>query len=640
VNARELVLAFPQAKPETVAVDLSKPVSGSNKISLPPVGRVEVMVKDGEGNPFDGAAIVELGVAGDSQPFMAEMKKGKASFPYVGPGLKLWVQVRDPLDLLVTESKDVEGPKAAGEKVRAEVTYGVKRPIITGTLVDSSGEPLTARNLILSREVTITFSGGQIDMEQIRKLLAGPTRLAEGSCDAKGVFRFMLDQAPSSVTATRIRIGEEIPDGVGGTLARNLVVAKLAQPLKPGATDLGQLKLPSRTAVVTGIVHDADGKGIPGAGVRVEGKSRDKWELLGGLVAATDADGIFVISGRGRGRGLRLLVQKTGYYMDEPVEFSRGEARCKVELSKAGTLSGSVIMPDLVPTSALQGILEGDPACNHSRAYDAEKQCLSFTFKADGSFQIGSLKEGKAKLRIRLRGHEEDLVAFEEIAVEGAKVAQPENLQKIDLKSLINTSVVTVADEAGKPQVGAAVWVKAGEKAQWNRHTTDGKGRAVVYGHKDAFQLKVVKKGFTVESRADVKADVSVALKPVVTVPVTLRLAEKIQIPKAPLYIKARLVWVDPDAKDEERSGPNPMGSLTVSGRFDESRRLNLELFEPGPYDAIISVQRARSADRGAFERSIAPSEKNRVVLKADERMLDKTIDVEKGILDALINSM
>lgn len=233
------LLGFPHFPPIDVALPTAATDSRAT-LRMPPTGSLLVRVLDEQGTPFVGAGPVMAGLAGlvvtgRSDGFQVPSDRGVALFPRVGLGLLMDLQVRlDEFDDWMARS-GVVGPAAAGEQVEA-VFRGVEQPVITGILLDRTGDVLA------NATVRITT--------HVEQNSGSSSRGGDARTDEMGRFRVLLRESWRSGATRGIRLS----DGAGSS--GRYVAVDLSRELS-GVVDLGVLVMTGASLICAGRVVDA-----------------------------------------------------------------------------------------------------------------------------------------------------------------------------------------------------------------------------------------------------------------------------------------------------------------------------------------------------------------------------------------------
>lgn len=420
------------------------------ELTLPPVGRVEVLVKDSAGTLRSDAPYVWILPPGVSvSPRLAgRAKNGRVLFPYVGLGLELDIRVslsdgRTPI--LVRR----EGPTEPGETRRIEVVVSEDVPVVVGMLVDAAGAPLA------EKAASLTF----------RRAGNGPTRASrlQVVTDASGRFRGVAGDPFMEGTTRTLEV--QVNSDRGPLAART----DLSFPLAIGPNDVGTLTLDLLPLLVAGTVVDDAGTPVAEAKIQL-------WSAAGGppggpqhwapahrrTSTASAADGSFELRGWEEGELYAASAERTGYVAGDKVPFAPGTQGLIVPMIIAGEIAGSVLVDESVRADAIIYAVKA--------GRDMKPLPIVAARLLDGSFTLSGIPAGVVRVDLSAAGVIEPLFSVEGVVVEGGAVTRDPRLQEIDLRGSLRAIQISARDVDGNAVTGLRVgYRRAGEEgASWS----------------------------------------------------------------------------------------------------------------------------------------------------------------------------
>jgi hypothetical protein len=445
-------------------------------------------------------------------------------FPFVGLGVQLvadgWVAETQ------LEDREFPGPMRAGAEVPVTLEMSRALPVLTGRALDTNGEPLAERELMLW--LRVEQQGGQDQFS--------------GKTDAQGRFRFTAGKNRVGKKAQRLTLslrGEN--DGV---FAR----AALPRTLLAGPQDLGDLKFTEAPLIAAGVVVDELGGPVdeaavglqwaqqPGAGER-RNASIEPWEH--DVATRTLGAGRFEVRGELPDGELQLRAQHRNYADAPPVAFVRGKDDLRIVLTRGGSL-GVVALVDAGSKGA-----EWRFALRAARAADG-KEIQGQNPRLEGAGRLACVWRGLPAdtYELVVRTVSEGLVvkSLPGLTVEPGKACEDPRLAGLDLRGLARRIEITVVDAAGALiDKGGSLTVKDGAMTHLQN------GRARLWITRPSVDLAVAVTGFKKKSFPGITSDTNVAMDPGYAVRLVLVGPELPQEPRPLLSLRP-----------ESAQGPNP----------------------------------------------------------------------------------
>ncbi len=312
---------------EVVRVELRPWPESPVEITLPPLGQLELVLREPDGTPVvaeEGIVLtteeIAVGEANDIalfrvDPADAERRSsvgGRVVFDRVGLGLDLVVfAIRNGAS--VTRHQELAGPREAGERVTAEIVFGVDTATFRARAVDESGEPLAGERLLVEYQL-----GPSPDEVAVTN---GPRPeeswgVSWGFVVADGEGRFAVDFEDQIRWGGRGLVTVTHAIGEPRCLSARF---DLTDRWGAGVHELGDLVLSPAPVLVAGTVVDPEGRALEGVWVGVSTWVRE--EAFPHL-AVTDAEGRFAVRTAALHEPLDLLLRKPGFEREwtDPIE--------------------------------------------------------------------------------------------------------------------------------------------------------------------------------------------------------------------------------------------------------------------------------------------------------------------------------
>lgn len=600
---------FPLADPPIVRIGPGPPPGEPVRLTLPPTGRVRVQVTDGNGRPFAGPALANLGLRAevdrDSSSYLGSLParpepavRGEAVFHRVGVGLDLRVEVRSADPALRPAVAEGPGPLTAGEETVFDVAVRRRWPVLTGNARVEGGAALKRRNLAWTIEQT------------------GPGGPAWGALDGvaatdeAGRFEILLNLDPATEARWRVRLVLLAEDGSGDRTNGPRAWIGVPFPVPEGNVDAGTVTLVEEPLIASGTVVDDAGAPVPGAIVRVErqtrvdarGPARDgvaglplSWSAQDKIIAETDANGAFTIRGACGPGPLRLFASHAAFFEDEHVRFEPGTTGLRLTLLRGGAIEGSVLLPPGAPAWSFRMEVKGVPAASLDLAHpEGEARSgaqAQARLDAEGGFRWTGLIPGTATVDVLADawGSITPLVTFGDVVVRAGETTRDPRLQGIDLRSRFHAITITVQDEAGRaPRMAEVAMPLPDPGAGVKLFMADAFGRAVVITERLPVDLTIGARGYVPQRFTGVASDRKVVL--VRGPDVRLVFAGGFQLPEHPLWLEAAVSAVDSGGR-RERTG-DLMRYDPHSARVASDRRATLRFSRPGRYQVSLHLRR------------------------------------------------
>ncbi len=476
--------AFPVAGDSSIAVDEAAQQEPLSELTLSGAGRILLRARNQKGkvpqcedirlqlSAFDDARNGEELYPHGPWSVLRLEPDGLAEVPWMGVGLRIHAEA------LIGDARygsvSFQGPAYDGETVEREILVDDQPRTLTGRLVFANGDPWESASVG-------AFLVGQ-----------PPNRSGPGSnynikTDENGRFSLPITEEPSSAQPFSLRLAATLPTSFVGQA--NVTVA-IASEVPPSGLDLGDVVLDHGRVLLVGRVVDASGQPIARAAVdlrlavhAIEGNadpSSDRGKATRShepALAATPGtlsapDGSFTFFAReeeqhGEGTPLSLTTSCRGYVAEVARPVRLGEQDVVVQLSAAGSLEGTLDLPEGMALDELELELIAAGGRKHSLRPREDR------------FRFESLAEDSYSLRIRSR-HWRSLPDRPPLArVDGLQVVVGQTSRDPRLQPLLiddgRTLVrVRVVDEDAAPISNA--WVIHRNWESWTPPLTDGSG--------------------------------------------------------------------------------------------------------------------------------------------------------------------
>lgn len=439
--------------------------------------------------------------------------QGQAHFAHVRCNVRL--NLSGPLGW--PRNVAIDGPRRAGEQVRAELRLPANCSFVAGRVLTEDGA---------------VFTGSvQVEFESDRGSASSGLPL-----DADGRF---LEPVPDSVgRVVTIAVREQ---GSGDT-NREATVA-LHRPLAPGRNDLGDLVLSLPPLLVAGQVIAIGGHPAMLSSLSVELECRPPGEHQGwfreGRRFQLDAQQRFEVRGRPRDRQFRLVVLGD-CAPHVPREFKPGTTDLRVEVTAGGWVAATFLVDPLWQDLCYRLLAPANTIAVGPWHQQHREEGQPFQDGDRIKVAWHGLAAGTHRLLVGCRGLGPMLDLA--IAVPAGAAADDVRLHDIDLRGRLRAIVVRVTDATGKPFPGRATLALRGSPAAdaaWHGIScagATGDGERLVLDRPT--DLWVAADGLRGATIAGVFADTTVALARAPSV--TLRLADA---PALPAAVTANLSW-------------------------------------------------------------------------------------------------
>ncbi len=472
-------LLVPLKEPLVKEFDPRNPPSEPIVLTLPPAGKVRLLVKGTKG-PIPGewclAALLPKGEK-KGEPRAVSMrpvpilpvKEGRALFPYVGLGLELkalvtasrvnfpffrfgcgmgeWAFTRGP------------GPARPGETVDLQVTLRTPT-LLTGRILLPSGDPASGKIFLFHHKVKgkLLSTGNRTTI--LRTDREGRFQLRLPSGGYKGTSRtlewILLSRTRWAPLAARRDLGKDLP---------------------PGELRLGDIRLSIRPLLAEGEVTDTRGRPVPWARIEIgAGKKHGGFFLPAsyhGLSGGqSNENGHFRIFGPPPYKDMFIRASKPGWVAAGQVRLCPGVRGIRLILERAGKVAAHFL--------ADPGIsLEGFPV---SLVYSGRRKRIAQEEIHEDRVVFEDMPPGNADLEVfLLRPHgsqqhpgQEDrskaylLAEIPDIRVESGKTTKDPRLERIDLRGKIRILELDLRDPKGNPILeGSLRWGPRFENWEW-----------------------------------------------------------------------------------------------------------------------------------------------------------------------------
>jgi len=525
------------------------------EIVLEPTGSVEVLLVDGLGRSPDGDVMVWLQLRRDRVAAYAKAVDGRAMFPWVGldADLRAGAYADDEFPGSGFASVSVVFPPISvpGERRVERITVTRDRPVVTGVLVDSRGEPITGTGF----GVTVLCPPGPSRFS----VLLGDTKT-----DAEGKFRFTLDCPPRASDGAWVRISLDADDVES-------VEFPLPPMLRSGPNDVGRMNLVTAEVLVAGVVLGKDGEPLEGAVVS---------SVEDAQYVSTGDDGKFVLRGRDRDGQVHLRVRCDGFRTVRTAPYPVGKTGVTLAMRPGAGLAGSVRLPEGVHRSRISVRVRSETSSEGPE---------SIWVEPDGAFETHDLAPGRVRVEIGFESATgPPLMAVDGLVLEQGETLRDPRLEDVDVSAELSVYRVTIVDPAGRPVWGWMYTRRSGAGADWKPELTGPNGIHDAVVPRGAMDVAVFAPGFGMARRDGVSADQRIVLQPAAKTVVELRLPRDIAILPATYQLTTHLLW-----KGTGAEGPAPSH---VAGRFMMVRNIefdtdgvaNLTVWDPGRYEVVV----------------------------------------------------
>jgi protocatechuate 3,4-dioxygenase beta subunit len=360
---------FAPAVPGEVTIPGKTAETDLGTITITPGAVIEGIVVDSRGKPVEGADVDPESF--DGMLFIRSVTTGPdgrfrfADLPR-GGRFNLWI---DHSGFIQLQVPGVEAP--APKPLRIEL---VEARSLKGQVVDPEGQPVAGAQVALTEGTGGLLVGGGF--------AEGSWGSSQATTDADG--RFVLDRLPPRTIRIEAR----------ATGFRNRSLAGIQIPAEGEATPV-EIQL-ERGPYLEGRVLDGQGRPVPRALVRAEGKVQDSGRFSFGGTRADD-EGHYEISGLEPGpHTITAQSVEGGSAARASVEIRVGPNRLDLSLPDGLEVSGRVVDARGLPVAGASVSLLGLPP--------STSWGLQAISSADGSFLIRDVPEGVYRLIGMRRG--------------------------------------------------------------------------------------------------------------------------------------------------------------------------------------------------------------------------------------------
>lgn len=565
-------------------------------LEIPATGTVEVSLLDESWKAFKDHASVELihvpeGESHELSPFNHGTRRrisrksegGKAIFEWVELNLD-YVAAANRLGFNVESSTFAEGPRRAGEVVPMEVRFGSKHPVLRVRAIDSNSMPYVTEFLDVEVHSQDQFMSN-----------SDKVRLAT---DADG---FLQVDVGHFVQKSRVTLVVRELDGQG---RQNVGSMDLSRKLESGLNELGDLMLTAPAVFVGGLVTSEAGAPIAdaelvlrrraaqGAGFRDERNFDHK----------TDKDGRFVVTDTIAGEEFQLSAHKDGF-SGVWFPFELGDQNLSITLQSEGAIEGKVLLDDHIPADRVHIRLGQLSEAVENLSWADRKR----NPEEDGSFRFDKLIPGTRSVTIQIERQNKNLFEVEEVEVQAGEVTRDPRLMAIDLRGKLFTHDIEFLGIDPGASIQGEVRLKGPTEEEFdNRYWLSGNPITVI-SEWEQVDLEVAVNGHRPEVLTGVGRSAKVKLRK--GLKVTLLLTGDVELPSAPVFIKAVLVPADGS------SGVTDWGG----DAFDEKREITTKV--PGSGEMAVEWL----VERRSASSSVATSH------KFEREQLVQVLDIDEG---------
>ncbi len=426
---------------------------------LPECGSLALHVDRADGTPGEEPVNFQISrvrtqLDGDSPSSVISHTAPSGQTTVSGIELGLDLRIRAWSPTLGSASKNLPGPRQAGEVVDVRLLMSARSAVLTGRTLVEDGTPLAGAALRASVGFERENGGFNGAASRIRT-------------DDQGRFRFPV-QGWKPQDSLRSSLILAVWD-VGKTPLEGSVPIDIASV--QDEADLGDVYLIAPPLLAAGRVVDSVGRGIPGAVVTLVATEEQPADVgllqhLGyaqDVTGVTDGSGAFELRGKTNVTALEIRGDHTDYAPPEPQSIARGASQLLLVMRASGRIAGRLLVDDRVPFTSLAVV-----------AIDSRGEAAgeSAAVGSDGRFEIRSLEQGLYSVVPRLREEAGDLARVDGIAAEPLRTTEDPALDPIDLRGRIQRFVIAVHDRHGKrirwfqvrrrasgePDFGAPAW--------------------------------------------------------------------------------------------------------------------------------------------------------------------------------------
>ena len=470
VAALRIPLGEPAATEFPAAPLPGEPVT----ITLPLTGSLQIDVVDTEGNGVRSGGRMTLQTMGKEERsfdlpldqtlgvLSATAKAGESSFvfPFVGLNMELLPKPRLSGVNQRWKTQTVLGPTAPDEFLRARISLPSDMTLLSGVVVNQDGEPLTQPYF----DFQLNAAAGRIGRSRCSLTDEGRFEMAVRLTGSNPPFSLQIQtkrQQQQPITGLQIEL-HNIREGT--------------------QNDLGTLQLAELQVIAHGTVIDDFGKPVGNAAVYLQRfqtrpvnrgqrvrEARAAHQIQAGptpqpaawhteslVRSRTDDEGRFELLGKAQPGRLRLRATRTGYMPAESAEINPG-AEVNLHLSRAGTLTGNVLVPTWLPRRAVTVRLSprDNPAGKQGAILSTNRQNPSEDSK---TYRFRRLTLGVYDMDFELRGFSDPVFQVYGLPIVAGENGDSPQLQSLDLTGLVHRFVLRAhGSDSSKPEEGTIV---------------------------------------------------------------------------------------------------------------------------------------------------------------------------------------
>jgi 5-hydroxyisourate hydrolase-like protein (transthyretin family) len=541
------------AEPPEATVHLRNIPESPIELVLPPTGRVVCTVGSAGEGPRAGREIV---LRDPDPPEERHRIDHVLTATTSDEGVAVFEHVALDREFEVTFAEaDPDRPD-----VHVPLPLGAPRPVLTGRIVSAAGEPIPALEL----EMHLLPPGDDFDMFEAPQC----------TTDADGRFTLQPDAEPSALAGRFVRLRTDVE--TDDVLPTTLTVAQftLPDPLPPTGVELGDLVHGGSSLLLAGWVLDARGEPVAGARIAALGVVHDIQSPRDDVAPVrTDHEGRFELRGAQPDERIWIGVTAAGLYLDGDTSLPAGRSDVTIQLSPAGGLAGSLVLPDDVEDAALDVRIGGPPASNGDAEQRLSRDAVDVYVESDGTFRVTNLRPGLASLRIGL--------------------GSDPRIQDIDLAPHVRRIEVLVRDPVAQPLEFAVVdFRRASGPGYWDQSWCDESGRAIVPVPRswESVELVVTCDEHRSKRLAVAAETQTVVLEPTEPSTIVVRLAPGTALPSPPKQLEAALRFVA-DGSDMTVAWPDPRDARPSFEAFGEDGAVEFVVDDPGRYQVRLAVR-------------------------------------------------
>ena len=345
-----------------------------------------------------------------------------------------------------------------------------RKPLTQGTVFLRHDDPRHPGQQSLGWQMTYTPDGN--DQPTVYRSPGLQVVTLDGTNEARVAFPLLLG------ATGKVRIFASYSEVKPGRTSRNWNFdARIPLP-EPGQRWIGPdfvLERDSTYLLCSGKVVDEAGKGLSGCKVSVGPAVLDRdqvtafMKLGGSMRLVTAGDGTFEIRHRVpyTSAVLAVTARAHGFVPSEKAICKTGANDLRIVMHRAGSVSGSVLLPKLMDRSWLWvGLLaekQEDPVAR--RLLHGESTPCDWT--------LNSVPEGRYTLRVGYITMEQSVLDIAGIEVQAGRVCRDVRLQSLDLRGLLRVIRLSVAVEHPKGPLQCTVM------CQMSRPVANRSGKSV-----------------------------------------------------------------------------------------------------------------------------------------------------------------